>query len=311
MQTHNTVRTVEKNYKKAVWCITGPTGIGKTSVSIKLAQALQTEIISFDSRQFYHELKIGSAAPNHKELATAKHHFIGHRSVHDEWNAAAFAEATLNKISELHQHFDTLILVGGSGLYLQGLIDGFDDIPEVDSSFRVALNADLATHGLRKLQDELGASDPDYFQKVDLQNPQRLIRALEVIRGTGRAYSSFLKSEQKKLPFEVRKIGLEMPRIKLYERINRRVGIMVAEGLIEEARALKDFRNLNALNTVGYKELFPYFDGECSLDFALEEIRKNSRRYAKRQITWFRRDTNMEWFEPKKWESILRLENEE
>ncbi|WP_246452168.1 tRNA (adenosine(37)-N6)-dimethylallyltransferase MiaA [Croceimicrobium hydrocarbonivorans] len=294
-----------QNFKKSIWCIAGPTAVGKTSVAINLAEALGTEILSFDSRQFYREIPIGTAAPNEEEQKRVKHHFILDRSVKDEFNAAAFAEDAAIRIAELHQKYDTLILVGGSGLYLKALIEGFDEMPEVAAGIREELQLELETKGLECLQHELRSSDPDYYAQMDIQNPQRLIRALEVIRSSGQPYSSFRNQAKKQLPYTVRKIGLELDRSELYDRINRRVGLMVSEGLLEEARPLIDLKELNALQTVGYKELFPYFEGAYDLEFALDEIRKNSRRYAKRQMTWFRREQNMEWYHPKDWEKIL------
>lgn len=301
----NTVSTVAQNSKKSIWCIAGPTAVGKTSVAINLAEALGTEILSFDSRQFYREIPIGTAAPSEEERQRVKHHFILDRSVKDEFNAAAFAEDAAIRIAELHQTYDNLILVGGSGLYLKALIEGFDEMPEVAAGIREELQLELETKGIESLQQELQSSDPDYYAQMDFQNPQRLIRALEVIRSSGQPYSSFRNQAKKQLPYTVRKIGLELDRSELYDRINRRVGLMVSEGLLEEARPLIDFKELNALQTVGYKELFPYFEGAYDLEFALDEIRKNSRRYAKRQMTWFRREQNMEWYDPKDWEKIL------
>lgn len=301
----NTANTVENHSNKSIWCICGPTAVGKTGLAIALAEALGTEIISFDSRQFYQEIPIGTAAPDKGETTRVKHHFILDRSIKDEISAGTFAEEAHLKIAALHQKYGTLILVGGSGLYLKALTEGFDPMPSITPGVREELNQQLAQNGIETLQMELSKTDPEYFAQVDQQNPQRLIRALEVIRSSGETFSSFRKSDKQKLPFKVRKIGLNLDRKELYERINRRVGIMVAQGLIEEAEAMIPYQAYNALQTVGYKELFPYFKGEYSLEIALDEIRKNSRRYAKRQLTWFRRDENMEWFHPREWEKIL------
>lgn len=296
---------MEKALTKSIWCICGPTAVGKTGVAIALAEALKTEVISFDSRQFYRELPVGTAAPNLAEQRGIKHHFILDRSIHEELNAASFAREAMQRIESLHQQYDTLILVGGSGLYLKALIEGFDPMPSVEPELRSELNRQLSAQGIQSLQEELAATDPEYYEEVDKQNPQRLIRALEVIRSSGKPFSSFRNTGSKALPFAVRRIGLNMERQQLYDRINRRVGLMVAQGLIEEAREMLPHAQLNALQTVGYKELFPYFKGEYDLNFALDEVRKNSRRYAKRQLTWFRRDTQMEWFHPDDWQDIL------
>lgn len=296
---------VEKHSKKSVCCVCGPTAVGKTDVAIQLAESLDTEIISFDSRQFYRELPIGTAAPNDADLKRVKHNFILDRSIEEEVNAASFATEALAKIEALHQKFDTLILVGGSGLYLKAITEGFDAIPQADPQYREELRQELDLHGLAPLQKELALKDPEYHLEVDLNNPQRVIRALEVIRSTGKAFSSFRAQEKRELPFEVRYVGLQLERSELYDRINRRVGLMVAQGLLEEAEAMLAYKNHNALQTVGYKELFPYFEGQYPLEEALDEIRKNSRRYAKRQMTWFRKLEAMEWFHPQEIEKIL------
>lgn len=302
----NTVNTVVKPSENSIICLSGPTAVGKTSVAIKLAQELGTEIISFDSRQFYREIPIGTAAPTKEEQKLVPHHFILDRSIHEPLNAADFAEEALLKITELHKQHRTVVLVGGSGLYLKGLIEGFDEMPELAPSYREALIEDLAKHGIEALQAELEKSDPEYFAQVDQQNPQRIMRALEITRGTGKTYSSFRQAQKRKLSFKVQNFALNLEREVLYDRINRRVDLMMQEGLFEEAKAMYPFRDLNALQTVGYRELFAHFEGEYDLARALDEIRKNSRRYAKRQITWFKRQANTEWLAPQDWEQILK-----
>ncbi len=301
----NTANFVVKNSDKSIICLSGPTAVGKTGVAIDLAQALDTEILSFDSRQFYREIPIGTAAPTPSELEIVKHHFILDRSIQQELNAADFAEEALKQINELHRKYDQLVLVGGSGLYLKALVEGFDEMPDVEEGMREKLNEELATKGIEALQKELAEKDPQYYAQVDINNPQRLIRALELIRSSGQKFSAMRKSKVRELPFTVRKIALNMDRQELYQRINSRVDIMVDQGLLEEVKRMIPHQKLNALQTVGYKELFPYFAGNCNLDFALDEIRKNSRRYAKRQLTWFRRVKHMEWFHPRDWQKIL------
>ena len=292
--------------RKRVIYICGPTAAGKTAVAIALAQKLACEIISFDSRQFYKELKIGAAPPNTEELAAAKHHFIGHLAVDDEWNAGEFAAAAEQKISALHENYNDVILVGGSGLYMKALSEGFDDMPEIPPHFRETLNKEIQEYGLEKLQEELKQKDPEYFEKVDQQNPQRIIRALEVIRYSEGTFTAFRKGQTKKEhPYSEVKIGITLPRPELYERINLRVDKMMQAGLFDEVKALLPHQNLNALQTVGYKELFAHFEGTLTLDEAVEEIKKNSRRYAKRQLTWFRRDNEIVWFSPFETDTIL------
>ncbi|AEV34460.1 tRNA isopentenyltransferase MiaA [Owenweeksia hongkongensis DSM 17368] len=278
--------------------IAGPTAVGKTDVAIKIAEWLQTEIISFDSRQFYKELKIGAAPPSPEELARVPHHLVGHLSVNDDYSAGDFEKEALAKLEEIFKTHETAVLVGGSGLYMRILTDGFDEMPGIPQEIRKQLNAELEENGLDSLAKELSEKDPAYFAQVDQQNPQRIIRALEVIRTTGKTYTSFRQGEKTKRPFNIIKIGLDLPRPELYERINLRVDQMLEAGLEEEVKQLLPFREKNSMQTVGYKELIRYFDGEIDLDFAIEEIKKNSRRYAKRQLTWFRREKDIEWFSP-------------
>jgi len=276
--------------------IVGPTAIGKTSMSIALAQLFSSEILSADSRQFYKEMCIGTAVPTPEELAAAPHHFIQHVSVSDHYSVGDFEKDALNKLDELYKKHEILFLVGGSGLYVDAVNKGLDHFPKVEASIREKLNVQVQKNGLESLQLQLKELDPDHYHKVELSNPQRVIRALEICLGTGKPYSSFLQHSAKKRNFNSIKIGLDAPRPLIYERIERRVDLMVENGLLEEAKELYPLRELNALNTVGYKELFHYFDGTWSLEFALSEIKKNTRRFAKRQLTWFKRDEDTFWF---------------
>ncbi|MRJ09032.1 tRNA (adenosine(37)-N6)-dimethylallyltransferase MiaA [Ornithobacterium rhinotracheale] len=291
--------------------IVGPTAIGKTATAIALAKHFNTEIISSDSRQFYKEMCIGTAVPTEDELSQVKHHFIQQLSIHEDYSVGDFERDAIEFITEYFQKNDFLIMAGGSGLYEKAITQGLDDFPDIPPSVREQLNSDLNEKGLDFLQNELKNKDLAYFEKVDIQNPHRVIRALEVIRHTGKAYSGFLAKNQSKRNFNVIKIGLTLSREEIYDRINRRVDIMIENGLLEEAKNLYKFKNLNALNTVGYKELFRYFDGEISLGFAIEEIKKNTRRFAKRQLTWYRKDENIRWFASNEIEQIIAYINSE
>lgn len=281
---------------KTVISIVGPTAIGKTALSIELAKALQTEIISADSRQFFKEMSVGTAVPSEKELAAAPHHFIQHISIKEEYSVGDFERDALLQAEEIFKTRDTLILVGGSGLYTRSFLKGLDDFPEVDPGMREKLNLNLQEKGLEPLKKQLQELDPEYYQKVDFNNPHRLVRALEICLGTGRPYSSFLNKKKNNRNFEIISIGLTAPREIIYQRINLRGDQMMEAGLLEEAKKLFSFRSLNALNTVGYKELFQYLDGQNSLEEAIEEIKKNTRRFAKRQLTWFRKEKDITWF---------------
>lgn len=276
--------------------IVGPTAIGKTSLSIKLAQAFSSEIISADSRQFFKEMSIGTAVPSKEELTAIKHHFIQHISVQQSYSVGDFEREVIQKLDTLFAKHSVLFMVGGSGLYVKAVNEGLDKFPKIDPKIREELNAEFKENGLSGLGVQLKKSDPIYAQKVDLQNPQRVIRALEICIGSGKAYSYFLNQHQAKRNFKVLKIGLTAPRELIYHRINERVDIMMANNLLEEARALYPQRKLNALNTVGYKELFHYFDQKSNLSDAVSEIKKNTRRFAKRQLTWFRKDEGIKWF---------------
>ncbi len=277
--------------------IVGATAIGKTALSIKLANHFQTEIISCDSRQFFKEMSIGTAVPSEEEQNAAIHHFIQHISIFDSYNVGQFEKDAIAKLDELFQKHKVVIMVGGSGLYVDAVVKGLDEFPKVDPKIRIDLNQQLAEKGIASLQRQLLELDPVYYKKVALENPHRLIRALEICIGSGQPYSSFLKAETTQRNFTSIKIGLTADREIIYDRINRRVDIMMNEGLLEEAKALYPHKKLNALQTVGYRELFSYFDGDFTLDFAISEIKKNTRRFAKRQGTWFRRDENTSWFD--------------
>ena len=277
--------------------IVGPTGIGKTSLSLKLASYFEADIISADSRQFYKEIPIGTAAPTATELNVAKHHFIHHKSIKDSYSVGTFEKDANAQIEQSHLLNQVVIMVGGSGLYVDAVIKGFDDFPDVNPEIRTELNQELDTHGIEALQKELKELDPESYDSIALKNPHRLIRALEICRGTKLPYSSFLNKKKTKKSFKTISIGIKAERSLIYERINNRVDQMIESGLLEEVKAVFEHRTLNALNTVGYKELFHYFDGEWSLDFAISEIKKNSRRFAKRQLTWFQKNKKTKWFD--------------
>ena len=284
--------------KKYLIIIAGPTAIGKTSLSIDIAKHFQTEILSCDSRQFFKEMSIGTAVPNKEELAQVPHHFIHNLSIQNEYSVGMFERDVLLKIEELHQKFDVLVMVGGSGLYVDAVCRGLDDFPRATEGLRDELNKRFSEEGLEPLEQQLKELDPEYHKTVDKANPHRIIRALEVCLTSGQSYSSFRKKQIANRPFETLKIILNRDRELLYERINLRVDLMFEEGLLEEAKKLYPQRELNALQTVGYKELFNYFDGGIDLETAISEIKKNTRRYAKRQLTWFRRDPETVFFNP-------------
>jgi len=291
------LKSMKKNIKKII-IIVGPTAIGKTALSIELANALNTEIISCDSRQFYKELKIGSAPPNTKELAAIKHHFIHNLSVTDDYNAGEFEINAIAKIKELHKSKDTIIVVGGSGLYVDSICKGFDKMPKITNQIRIKLNFKLKERGIVWLQDEVKKVDPNFYTTCDQQNPQRLLRALEVFTATGETFSSYKSAKPKHRPFKIIKIGLTTEREILYKRINTRVDKMLENGLLEEVESLIPFQQKNALQTVGYKEIFSFYNDDCTLEKAVESIKQNTRRFAKRQLTWFRKDKNITWFDP-------------
>lgn len=277
--------------------VVGPTAIGKTALAIKLARHFNTEIISSDSRQFYKEMSIGTAVPSEEELASAPHHFIQHKSIFDAYSVGKFERDAIKKLKELFKKHNVTIMVGGSGLYVNAVIDGLDDFPTINESVREKLNLELKEQGIGSLQEKLKECDPEHYKKMDIENPQRLIRALEICIGAGKPYSSFLKKKETARDFKSIKIGLTANREVIYDRINRRVDAMISEGLIEEAKFLYEYKDLNALQTVGYRELFHHFSGDSDLDFAISEIKKNTRRFAKRQLTWFKKDENILWFD--------------
>lgn len=293
---------------KELIVISGPTAVGKTSLAINLAKEINTEIISADSRQFYKELNIGVARPSQKELNSIKHHFIGHISIQDNYNAGEYEAEAIEKINSLFQKYDKLVITGGSGMYIDAITKGMDNLPNVDKSIREELNELFKDNGITPLQEELMEKDIEYYNIVDKQNHIRLIRALEIIRQTGKTFTSFRTNPKKERDFKIMKFVLIRDREELIQRINQRVDIMVEEGLIEEARELYPFRDLNALNTVGYKELFKYFDNKISLEEAIEEIKINTRKYAKRQVTWFRKDKDYTWLSADKeinWKEVI------
>lgn len=277
--------------------VIGATAIGKSALSIKLAQHFNTEIISCDSRQFYKEMKIGTAVPSPKELAAAKHHFIQNRSVLDDYSVGQFEKDALIKLKQLFSKNNVIIMVGGSGLYTNAVIDGLDYFPEIDPQIRIQLNQQLKNGQLELLQQQLKKLDIESYNAIEIENPHRLIRALEICIGTGKPYSTFKNNEKANRNFIPIKIGLSAERELIYRRINKRVDIMLDEGLLEEAKNLYEHKQLNALQTVGYRELFNYFDKNCTLEFAIEEIKKNTRRFAKRQVTWNKKDTTIHWFD--------------
>jgi tRNA dimethylallyltransferase len=283
--------------------IVGPTAIGKTSLSIVLANHFNCEIVSCDSRQFFKEMTIGTAVPSLAELAAAKHHFIQNKSIFENYTVGDFEKEAIAKLNELFQNNDYAILVGGSGLYVDAILKGFDEFPEIDPELRLQINTQYEKLGIGYLQQKLEVLDPTYYRTLTtenpqtLQNPQRMMRFVEVCLGTGKPYSSFLNQKKNNREFTPIVIGLEADRKIIYNRINQRVDIMMNEGLLNEAKTLYPNKELNALQTVGYRELFSYFDKEFSLEFAIEEIKKNTRRFSKRQLTWFKRNENTKWFD--------------
>jgi tRNA dimethylallyltransferase len=277
--------------------VVGPTGIGKTRLAIDLAKYFNTEIISCDSRQFFDEMKIGTASPSKEELAEAPHHFIGNLSVEEYYSIGQYEEDALKKLDELFENHDTVILVGGSMMYEKAVIEGLNDLPEADEDNQKKLHEILENEGVEKLQGILKELDPEYFTVVDFHNHRRLLRAIDVIWQTNKKYSELIAVSQDSRDFSTIRIGIEAPREELYDRINRRVDIMMEKGLLAEAKGLEKFKHLTALNTVGYSELFKYFDDEWDLDFAISEIKKNSRRYAKRQLTWYRKADDIHYLQ--------------
>ena len=278
--------------------ITGPTAVGKTELCMELAQWLNIPIINADSRQMFRELKIGTAAPTDKQLQQVRHYFVGNLSISDYYSASMYEQDVNKLLAELFTTSNYALLTGGSMMYIDAVCNGIDDIPTVDETTRQLMKQRLAEEGLEALVEELKQLDPEHYKVVDRQNPRRVVHALEICHMTGKTYTSFRKAEKKQHPFQIVKIGLNRDRSELYERINLRVDKMIQNGLVDEARNLTSYRHANALNTLGYKELFNYFDGIWNLDEAIERIKGNTRRYARKQLTWFKRDATMRWFHP-------------
>jgi len=285
--------------KNTIISVVGPTAIGKTKLAIKIAQHFNTEIVSADSRQFFKEMRIGTAVPTKEELQATKHHFIQNRSILDPYSVGDFEKEGLACIAKLHKKHTTIVLVGGSGLYVDAITKGFDSFPKVAAEIREKLNNTLINDGISPLQEQLKLLDPKYYTVVDTENPHRVIRALEVCIGSGKPYSSFITDKKENRTFNVITVGLTADREIIYNRINQRVDIMLQEGLLEEVKSLESKKHLNALNTVGYKELFNYLNGEWTLEFAISEIKKNTRRFAKRQQTWFKKNEDTIWVDYK------------
>ena len=296
---------MQKN--KYVIFILGPTAVGKTKTSIDIAKKIKTEIVSCDSRQFFKELKIGSAPPSKKELKQITHHFIQHLSIKDDYNSGLFELDAINKIKELHKKYEKIILVGGSGLYIDAICKGLDDIPKIAPAIRRKFNLKYKENGIKWLQSEAIKIEPDIKDHANFKNPQRLLRILEVFDQTGKKLSSFHSKKIKKRPFKIIKIGLKTNREDLYKKINSRVDEMIADGLINEAKKLIPFKEKNALNTVGYKELFCFLKNQMTLEKAINDIKMNTRRFAKRQITWFKKDKEIKWFDINESDEIIKF----
>jgi len=291
--------------KKTLIVVCGPTAVGKTDLAIALAQQFKTEIISADSRQLYHEIPIGTAQPTQQQMAAVKHHFVANRSISGNYNAGMFERDALVLLQKLFSTYNQVVLCGGTGLYIKALCHGLDEMPKADENLRNLLNKQLTINGLSQLQQQLKNLDPEHYSKMDVQNPQRVIRALEVCLSTGKPFSSFHQNKKQPRPFSIVKIGLELSKETLNARINERVDAMLANGWLQEAKSVFSKRNFNALNTVGYKELFLHFDGELTLEEATRKIKTNTARFAKRQFTWFRKDTEITWFERPTVEKLL------
>jgi len=289
--------------------LTGPTAVGKTGLSINIAQNFGTEIVSADSRQIYRELNIGTAVPSNKKLATVKHHFIHSHSVFNNYNASIYESEALKVLEKLFEKYKTVLMVGGSMLYIRAICEGIDYMPDVDKELRNDLKKKMETEGIESLRIMLKNIDPVYYRETDLKNPVRIIHALEISLMSGKPYSSFRSKSNKERPFRIIKIGLNRDRKELHMRINKRVEKMIQSGLESEARHFYPYQHLNALNTLGYRELFDYFDGKISRDKAIELIKRNTRRYARKQITWFNKDTGINWFHPDQEKDIMEFIN--
>ncbi|WP_294455325.1 tRNA (adenosine(37)-N6)-dimethylallyltransferase MiaA [uncultured Bacteroides sp.] len=295
------------NSKKTLIVLIGPTGVGKTDLSIKIAEKYNSPIISADSRQLYSDLKIGTAAPAEEYLKRVKHYFVGTLKLTDYYSAAQYESDVISLLEELFKENDTILLTGGSMMYIDAICKGIDDIPTVDNDTRRMMMEKYEKEGLERLCAELKLLDPEYYSIVDLKNPKRVIHALEICYMTGKTYTSFRTGNKKQRPFDIIKIGLCREREELYERINRRVDMMINDGLVDEVKSVYQYRDLNSLNTVGYKEIIQYLDGNCTLDFAIEKIKQNSRIYSRKQMTWFRRDNEITWFHPDNEEEIMNF----
>ena len=293
------------NSKPTLIVLIGPTGIGKTDLSLNIAEHYNTEIISADSRQLYADLKIGTAAPTPEQLARVKHHFVGTLQLTDYYSAAQYEAEVMKKLDELFKKHSVIVLTGGSMMYVDAVCKGIDDIPTVDEETRKTLMQHYENVGLERLCAELKILDPEYYDIVDKKNPKRVIHALEICYMTGQTYTSFRTSQTKERPFNIIKVGLRREREELYARINKRVDIMMEDGLLEEAKSVYQYKDLNSLNTVGYKEMFKYLDGEWELPFAIEKIKQNSRIYSRKQVTWFKRDNDITWFHPDDTDNIM------
>ena len=290
---------------KSLIVITGPTAVGKTELCLDVAKHFDIPIINADSRQIFRELKIGTARPTDEQMAQVHHDFVAMLSLDDYYSASLFEQQVLALLEQQFKTRDYALMAGGSMMYIDAVCDGIDDIPTIDDETRNMMKRRLAEEGLEALVAELKLLDPDYYNIVDRQNPRRVVHALEICRMTGKTYTSFRKRETRQRPFDIIKIGLTRPREELYERINARVDQMMANGLLEEAKALYPMRSLNALNTVGYKELFDYLDGRWTLEEAVERIKGNTRRYARKQLTWYKKDPRIQWFHPFETEQII------
>ncbi|WP_418698583.1 tRNA (adenosine(37)-N6)-dimethylallyltransferase MiaA [Bacteroides sp.] len=290
---------------KTLIVLIGPTGVGKTELSLRLAEQFRTCIVSADSRQLYADLKIGTAAPTPEQLQRVQHHFVGTLKLTDYYSAAQYEAEALHLLDSLFTEHDAVLLTGGSMMYVDAICKGIDDIPTVDAETRQLMLQKYETEGLERLCTELKLLDPEYYKIVDLKNPKRVVHALEICYMTGKTYTSFRTQQKKERPFRIIKIGLTRDREELYDRINRRVDLMIEDGLVEEARRVYPHRALNSLNTVGYKEIFKYLDGEWTLPFAVDKIKQNSRIYSRKQMTWFKRDEEIRWFHPEQETEIL------
>lgn len=294
-------------FQKTVIILVGPTAVGKTSIAISIAKQFQTEIISADSRQCFKELKIGVARPSDEELKEVPHHFIASHSITGNINAAFFEKYAIQKVNDLFKSHDVVMMVGGTGLYIKAFCEGLDDIPSIDESIRNKIIENYESNGLSWLQEELKKKDPGFYKVGEIQNPQRMMRALEVIQSTGQSILSYRSYKKVTRDFRIIKIGLELPKEELHYNINSRVDKMINDGLIEEVKSLLGYRDVNALQTVGYSEIFEHLDGEISLESAIEKIKKNTRQYAKRQMTWFKKDKEINWADAKQRDEITGM----